>query len=126
MDTQFENAFDPNNKFHVMWLKNLVNNKEGTLVHNPFGIQVMGNEMYLDIVTKLSKKFINSSVGYVYSDIFSYEYSYVMDGEYHDCRLLKPYGKYEKGTQFDYALVFEKTIHFFVTDSWKPVLVIKK
>lgn len=116
MDREFEDLFDPNNKFHVRWLKDLVNNKEGTLVHNPFGIYVENNDMYLDIVIKLSRKFINESVCYYYKNLFSYEYAYQSDGEYQKCTLLRDVKGQKKGTRFDYVLVYPDSIVFYKYD----------
>lgn len=127
MESQFESAFDPNNKFHVKWLKDLVNNKEGSLVHNPLGIHVCENDtsLYLDIVMKLSKKFINESVCYYYKELFSYEFAYQSDGEYQKCRLLKDINGFKKGTYFEYALVYPKTIDFYMQgDDEYPALVL--
>lgn len=127
MDTQFESAFDPNNKFHVRWLKDLVNNNDGALIHNPFGIQVNDNSNYLDIVMKLSKKFINESVCYYYKNLFSYEYAYQSDGEYQKCRLLRDVHGFKKGTFFEYALVYPDSIDFYMRDDDDyPALVIDK
>lgn len=120
MDQQFEDAFDPNNKFHARWLKNLVNcNKmEDTLVHNPFGIKVYKKDYhhYPNIVNRLSKKFINSSVYYKFGEIFSYEYAYHMDGEYQNCHLLVDFDGFPKDTHFEYALVYPHSIDFYKTD----------
>lgn len=127
MDTQFESEFDPNNKFHVKWLKDLVNNKDGALIHNPFGIQVNDNSKYLDIVMKLSKKFINESVCYYYKNLFSYEYAYQSDGEYQKCRLLRDVHGFKKGTFFEYAIVYPESIDFYMQDDDEyPALVIDK
>ena len=125
MDREFEQAFDPNNKFHVRWLKDLVNNKDGSLIHNPFGIYVNGNEMYLDIVMKLSRKFINESVCYYYKNLFSYEYAYQSDGEYQKCTLLRDVNGYKKGSKFDYVIVYPETIAFYrCDDDMYPTIVI--
>ncbi len=127
MDSQFESAFDSNNKFHVKWLKDLVNNKDGALVHNPFGIQVStsDNSKYLDVVMKLSKKFINESVGFYYKNLFSYEYAYQSEGEYQKCTLLKDVNGFQKGTFFEYALVYPHSIDFYIQDDDEyPALVI--
>lgn len=126
MDREFEDAFDSNNKFHVKWLKDLVNFKEGVLIHNPFGIYVENNEMYLDIVTKLSKKFINESVCYYYKNLFSYQYAYQSDGEYQDCTLLREIRGYKKGTKFNYILVYPTSIHFFMYfDDPTPTMILE-
>lgn len=127
MENQFESAFDSNNKFHVKWLKDLVNNVDGTLVHNPFGIHVQNNSIYLDIVMKLSKKFINESVCYYFNDLFSYEYAYQSYGEYQKCRLLKDINGFKKGTFFEYALICKNTIEFYTQDHDDyPDLVVDK
>lgn len=127
MESQFENEFDPNNKFHVKWLKDLVNNKEGSLVHNPFGIQVRecDTSKYLDVVMKLSRKFINESVGFYYKNLFSYEFAYQSDGEYQKCRLLKDVHGFKKGTFFEYAIVYPNSIDFYIQDDDEyPALVL--
>lgn len=119
MDSEFEDAFDPNNKFHVKWLKDLVNFKgSDVLVHNPFGIQVQEGYqcMYMDIVTKLSRKFINESVSYYYKNLFSYEYAYQSEGEYQKCRLMRDLNGFKKGSYFEYALVYPETIDFYECD----------
>lgn len=127
MDSQFEDAFDANNKFHVKWLKDLVNNVDGTLVHNPFGIHVRDSDTtrYLDVVMKLMKKFINESVCYYYKNLFSYEFAYQSDGEYQKCRLLKDINGYKKGTFFEYAIVYPNGIDFYFHDEDEyPALVV--
>lgn len=127
MDREFEDAFDPNNKFHVKWLKDLVNFKDGTLVHNPFGIHVSDsdNTNYLDIVIKLSRKFINESVCYYYKNLFSYEYAYQSEGEYQKCRLMRDVNGFKKGTYFEYALVYPESIDFYAyDDDDEPSLVV--
>lgn len=123
----FEEAFDSNNKFHVKWLKDLVNNKEGTLVHNPFGIHVDDTSIYLDVVAKLSKKFINESVCYSFGELFSYEWAYQMEGEYQKCRLLRSIDGFKKGTYFEYVLVYYNTIDFYMNeDDDEPSLSIER
>jgi hypothetical protein len=115
MDTIFEDAFDPNDKSHTKWLKDLVNGKEGTLEHNPFGITVTNNDRmyYTDIVLKLSRKFVNSSVSYKFGKLFSYDYAYHMDGEYQNCKLLTSIHGFPKGSYFEYALVYPDKIDFY-------------
>ena len=127
MDSQFEHAFDPNNKFHVKWLKDLMNNKDGALVHNPFGIQVLESDKpkYIDVVMKLSRKFVNESVCFYYKSLFSYEYAYQSDGEYQKCTLLKDINGFKKGTFFEYALVYPNNIDFYIQDDDEyPALVV--
>lgn len=129
MDVLFEDAFDPNNKTHVRWLKNLVNYKEGTLFHNPFGIHVAKKDerMYGDVLTKLSRKFINSSVCYKFGELFTYEFGYHMDGEYQKCRLLREIQGFSKGTYFEYALVYPNTIDFYNSvDDTDSVLTVER
>jgi hypothetical protein len=129
MENLFEDAFDPNNKTHARWLKNLVNcnNMEETFTHNPLGIIVNDCSCYMDVVHKLSKKFINSSVYYKFGEVFSYEYAYHMDGEYQNCHLLKDFNGFEKGTHFEYALVYPTSIDFYKTDEdFEPTLVIER
>lgn len=123
----FEQAFDSNNKFHVKWLKDLVNCKEGTLVHNPFGIKVDDTSIYLDVVMKLSKKFINESVTYFFGDLFSYEWAYQMEGEYQKCRLLNTIDGFKKGTFFEYVIVYNKYIEFYLfEDDCEPSIVLNR
>ncbi len=129
MEKLFEDAFDPNNKFHVKWLKDLVNYKEDSLKHNPFSIHVSKDDVCLqqEIISKLSRKFINSSVCYNFSNLFSYEYAYHNDGEYQKCRLLRPVDDFPKGAYFEYALVYPKFIDFYKTDDVEePDLTIQR
>ena len=102
MEKLFEDAFDPNNKIHDC-------------------------SCYLDVVHKLSKKFINSSVYYKFGEVFSYEYAYHMDGEYQNCHLLKDFNGFQQGTHFEYALVYPTSIDFYKTDEdFEPTLVIER
>lgn len=129
MDRLFEESFNPNNKFHVKWLKDLVNNVDGVLIHNPFGIQVNEKDSYIytDVVSKLSRKFINSSVCYNFGDLFTYEYAYHNDGEYQKCRLLKCIDNFPKGMYFEYALVYPRFIDFYTQDDdEKPSLTVQR
>ena len=131
MEKQFEDAFNPNNKFHARWLKDLVNCKDmpNMLVHNPFGIPVAKESyrLYFDIVQRLSRKFINSSVCYNFGELFSYEYAYHMDGEYQRCRLLKSVNEFHKGKYFEYALVYPTMICFYEhDDDDEPALTLER
>lgn len=129
MEKLFEEAFNPNNRSHVKWLKDLVNFRDGALANNPFGIYVNKyDERYLpEIVSKLSRKFINSSVCYNFGELFSYEYAYHMDGEYQRCRLLKDIQDYSKGTYFEYALVYPRSIDFYKSDDDdEPVMSVER
>lgn len=129
MDRLFEDAFDPNNKFHTKWLKDFVNGKEGTFEHNPFGITVTNGDrgLYTDVVLKLSRKFVNSSVCYKFGELFSYDFAYHMDGEYQNCRLLTAVQGLPKGTRFEYALVYPNSIDFYNDpDAIDPSLTIER
>lgn len=129
VDRQFEEAFNPNNKLHTKWLKNLVNGKEGTLEHNPFGITITESDrMYhTDIILKLSRKFVNSSVSYKFGKLFSYDFAWHMDGEYQNCRLLTDFQGFPKGTRFEYALVYPEHIDFYnEPDAIEPSLTIER
>jgi hypothetical protein len=119
MEKLFEDSFNPNNRSHVKWLKDLVNFNDGALANNPFGIYVskLDTKLYPDIVNKLSRKFINSSVCYNFGELFSYEYAYHMDGEYQKCRLLRDFEDYPKGTYFEYALVYPTSIDFYKSNN---------
>jgi hypothetical protein len=128
-DRLFEDAFDPNNKFHAKWLKDFVNGKDGTFEHNPFGITVTKCDRvyYTDIVLKLSRKFVNSSVCYKFGTLFSYDYAWHMDGEYQNCKLLTAVHGVPKGTRFEYALVYPDKIDFYdVPDETRPSLTIPR
>lgn len=129
MDRLFEDSFDPNNKSHTKWLKDLVNGKEGTFEHNPFGITVTKEDrgLYTDTVLKLSRKFVNSSVCYKFGELFSYDFAWHMDGEYQNCRLLTAIQGFPKGTRFEYALVYPKSIDFYnESDAIDPVLTVER
>lgn len=129
MDSHFEDLFDPNNKFHVRWLKDIVNNKDGALRHNPFGVPVGEGDMYIqtDVVNKLCRKFVNSSVSNNFGDLFTYEYGYQMEGEYQKCRLLRSLNGFPKGAYFEYVLVYPNTIDFYDTDDdAEPVFSIQR
>lgn len=127
MDKLFEDAFDPNNTFHAKWLKDLVNGKMDSLEHNPFGITGVDNSYYADIVLKLSRKFVNSSVHYTFGKIFSYEYAYHMDGEYQHCTLLREFNGFPKGTYFEYALVYPQSVDFYRhQDDMDPELTLER
>jgi hypothetical protein len=129
MDKLFEDAFDPNNKFHIKWLKDFVNGHEGALEHNPFGITVSKNNrvFYTDIVLKLSRKFVNSSVSYKFGTLFSYDYAWHADGEYQNCKLLTAVQGFPKGTRFEYALVYPNSIDFYNDpDEIHPSLTIER
>ena len=60
----FEDAFEPNERAHIKWLKDFATGREKHLKNNPFGILVThedysnSSEIYL----RLSRKFINASV----------------------------------------------------------------
>lgn len=127
MDKLFEDAFDPSNKFHAKWLKDLVNGKVDSLENNPFGITTVDRSYYTDIVLKLSRKFVNSSVQYNFGQVFSYEYAYHMDGEYQNCKLLRSFNGFSKGTYFDYALVYPESIDFYKNqDDMNPELTLER
>lgn len=119
MEQDFEDAFDPTNRAHIKWLKDFVcTGREKVLKHNPFGIDVTHEDYVksMDIFVRLSRKFIDSSVYSKFGTIFSYEFSYPMDGEYQKCRLLKTIRGVSKGTYFEYALVSQHTINFYTSD----------
>lgn len=129
MDVLFEDAFDPKNTFHAKWLKDLLNGKVENIKHNPFGITVTKKDhvYYTDIVSKLSRKFVNSAVCYTFGEIFSYVYAYHMDGEYQNCKLLNDFHGFPKGAYFEYALVYPGSIDFYTyEDDMEPALTIER
>lgn len=130
MEQEFEDAFDPTRRAHLQWLKNFVNTGRGKfLKHNPFGIEVCSNDYGkgVDIFVRLSRKLVNNIVYSKFGNVFSYEFSYPMDGEYQKCRLLKNISGYSKGTYFEYALVDQRTISFYNSDDDEdPVFTIDR
>jgi len=129
MDQDFEDAFDPTSRAHIKWLKDFMTGREKFLKHNPFGIDVTPDDYAksMDIFVRLARKFVNNSVYSKFGNVFSYEFSYPMDGEYQKCRLLKNIRGVSKGTYFEYALVNQYTINFFNSDDAEdPVLTIDR